>query len=81
MGAYPLFYGPLSDHVGRRPVIIAGLIIYLFATVVAIFTPSLQILIITSALQGLGIGVAGVIARTMLRDLYLGTALRYANSI
>uniref|UniRef100_A0A3B0M6E3 Multidrug resistance protein D n=1 Tax=Arsenophonus endosymbiont of Trialeurodes vaporariorum TaxID=235567 RepID=A0A3B0M6E3_9GAMM len=88
MGAYllfygfsQLFYGPISDHVGRRPVILVGLIIYLIATIIAIFAPSLKILIIASALQGLGVGVAGVMARTMPRDLCIGTALRYANSI
>ena len=38
-------------------------------------------LVAASAIQGMGTGVAGVMARTMPRDLYAGTALRYANSL
>ncbi|SQH15771.1 multidrug efflux MFS transporter EmrD [Providencia heimbachae] len=80
-GFSQLVYGPLSDQIGRRPVILAGLSIFLLSTIVAIFAPTLTVLTIASGLQGLGTGVAGVMARTMPRDLYKGTALRYANSL
>lgn len=80
-GFSQLFYGPLSDHYGRRPIVLTGLLIYLFATVFAIFSSSLNILIGSSAFQGIGIGVAGVMARTVPRDLYTNKDLRYANSI
>ncbi|MGL4699959.1 MAG: multidrug efflux MFS transporter EmrD, partial [Raoultella sp.] len=72
---------PLSDRVGRRPVILAGMSIFMLATLVAITTHSLTVLIIASAIQGMGTGVGGVMARTLPRDLYEGTQLRHANSL
>nr|WP_318380348.1 multidrug efflux MFS transporter EmrD [uncultured Enterobacter sp.] len=80
-GVSQLFYGPLADRVGRRPVILAGMTIFMLATVMAIASPSLTVLIIASALQGMGTGVGGVMARTLPRDLYAGTQLRHANSL
>lgn len=80
-GFSQLFYGPLSDRFGRRPMIFIGLFIYLFSTIFAIFASSLKFLINVSAIQGIGIGVAGVMARTIPRDLYSGKKLRYANSL
>ncbi|HHR5883346.1 TPA: multidrug efflux MFS transporter EmrD [Providencia alcalifaciens] len=80
-GFSQLLYGPLSDQIGRRPVILAGLSIFLVSTIIAIFAPTLTVLTVASGLQGLGTGVAGVMVRTMPRDLYKGTALRYANSL
>lgn len=80
-GISQLFYGPLSDRVGRRPVILIGMSIFLLATLIAITTHSLTTLIVASAVQGMGTGVGGVMARTLPRDLYEGTQLRHANSM
>lgn len=80
-GFSQLFYGPLSDYYGRKPIILFGLFIYLIATFFAIFSFSMKVLISSSMFQGIGIGVAGVMARTIPRDLYVGKKLRYANSI
>ncbi|WP_284973581.1 multidrug efflux MFS transporter EmrD [Atlantibacter hermannii] len=80
-GVSQLVYGPISDRVGRRPVILVGMSIFMLATLIALRTSSLPILIAASALQGMGTGVAGVMARTMPRDLFEGSALRHANSL
>ncbi|GLR08834.1 multidrug transporter EmrD [Mixta theicola] len=80
-GGSQLIYGPLSDSVGRKPVILAGMAIFMLGALGALVAPSVGWLIAASALQGLGTGVAGVMARTMPRDLYAGSALRQANSL
>lgn len=80
-GFSQLIYGPLSDRIGRRPVILAGMMIFLIGALGALLSGSLTMLVAASAIQGMGTGVAGVMARTMPRDLYAGTALRYANSL
>ena len=80
-GFSQLIYGPLSDRIGRRPVILAGMMIFLLGALGALLANSLSMLVAASAIQGMGTGVAGVMARTMPRDLYAGTALRYANSL
>ena len=80
-GISQLFYGPLSDRIGRRPVILVGMSIFMLATLVAMTTHSLPVLIAASAMQGMGTGVGGVMARTLPRDLYEGAQLRHANSL
>ncbi|WP_085036305.1 multidrug efflux MFS transporter EmrD [Cronobacter sakazakii] len=80
-GVSQLIYGPISDRVGRRPVILVGLAIFILATLVALEAQSLPVLIAAGCLQGMGTGVGGVMARTLPRDLYEGPALRHANSL
>lgn len=80
-GGSQLIYGPLSDSIGRRPVILAGMMIFMIGAITALMATSLDMLVFGSAVQGLGTGVAGVMARTMPRDLYEGHVLRRANSL
>jgi DHA1 family bicyclomycin/chloramphenicol resistance-like MFS transporter len=63
-----LFYGPLSDRYGRRPVLMAGLALYTIASLAALLSPTADILIGARLFQALG-GCAGlVIGRAVVRD-------------
>lgn len=65
-----LICGPLSDGFGRRPIIMAFMSIYLAASVLALFAPSIEWLIAARFLQGIG-GAAGVaVSRAIVRDLF-----------
>jgi len=70
IAAGQLVYGPVSDRYGRRPVLITGLALFLFGTVLCGFAWSLPALIIGRTLQALG-GCAGmVLGRAIVRDIY-----------
>lgn len=63
-----LLYGPLSDHFGRRPPLLAGLALYTLASFAALFAPDAHTLIATRLLAALG-GCAGmVLGRVIVRD-------------
>src|SRR6201987_731277 len=65
-----LIMGPLSDKFGRRPVLLAGLVLMVVASVGSIFADSLPQLIAARFLHALG-GAGGlVISRAIIRDLY-----------
>ncbi len=59
-GFSQLIYGPLSDSISRRPVILAGIMIFLIGSLGALLSNGLFMLVVTSAIQGMGTGVAGV---------------------
>jgi MFS transporter, DHA1 family, multidrug resistance protein len=65
-------YGPISDKTGRRPVLLAGLGIYLAASFACTFAPSIGTLIAGRFLQAIGAAGPIVLARAMVRDLYDG---------
>lgn len=66
-----LAYGPLSDRFGRRPVLMAGLVLYAAAGLAAALVPDVHSLIVARLLQALG-GCAGlVIGRAIVRDTAL----------
>jgi len=65
-----LFYGPLSDRFGRRPVLLGGLIFFTVATFACSFAPSIGGLIGLRILQGLGAASGSVLGRALTRDAY-----------
>lgn len=67
-----IVYGPVSDHVGRRPVLQATLAIYVAASIGCALAPSIEMLIVLRGVQALGVAAAPVLARAIVRDLYAG---------
>ena len=69
-GVSQLFWGPLSDMWGRRPVLLLGLVAYVVAGIGCVIAPSIDALIIWRTLQGAAMGSVVVCARAIVRDLY-----------
>ena len=79
-GISQFIYGPLSDSIGRRKTIIIGLVIYTCGAILALLASHFAHLLLGTIIQGAGIGVGGVMCRTVLRDLYSGQRLMQENS-
>jgi len=65
-----LFYGPLSDKLGRRKLLLGGIALYLAASLGCFLATSAETLIIARFLQALGAAAASVLARAIVRDLF-----------
>lgn len=79
--AMSLFHGPLSDAVGRKPVMVGGAVVYALASVGAALSPSLPVLLLCRALQGASAGAGTIVSRTVVRDLYEGPRAQQLMSV
>lgn len=70
VGGGQLFLGPLSDRIGRRPVLIGGVLTYLLATLWLFNAGSIEAVILARIFQGLGACAALVLARAIVRDVW-----------
>jgi DHA1 family bicyclomycin/chloramphenicol resistance-like MFS transporter len=67
-----IFYGPVSDRHGRKPILIAAIVLYCIASLACSLSTSIEMLIVARALQALG-GCGGIVlARAIVRDIYSG---------
>ena len=67
-----LIAGPLSDALGRRPITVAFMMLYCAASLVAVFAPSVEILMAARFAQGVGASAGVAISRALVRDLFTG---------
>lgn len=67
-----LIYGPLSDRYGRKPMLCAGLAVYVAAAVLSAVSTTLTGLVAARALQGLGAAAAMVLTRAIILDRWTG---------
>jgi DHA1 family bicyclomycin/chloramphenicol resistance-like MFS transporter len=70
-----VFYGPLSDRHGRRPVMLGALAVYTFSSFACALAPSIELLIAARFFQAVGGAGSIVLARAVVRDLYEGARL------
>jgi len=67
-----LWHGAISDVFGRKPVIVAGLIVYTIATLGCAIAGNIETLWLFRALQGMSAGTGAVLGRAMIRDRFQG---------
>jgi DHA1 family bicyclomycin/chloramphenicol resistance-like MFS transporter len=67
-----LVQGPLSDAVGRRPVILTGISLYTLASIGCAWAPNFTTLLIFRGFQGISAGVGMIVGRAVVRDLFEG---------
>ena len=72
LGAGPLFFGPISDSLGRKPIVYMGFAIFIIASFICVFAQSLEIMILGRILQGVGLSAPRTISIAMVRDTYSG---------
>jgi DHA1 family bicyclomycin/chloramphenicol resistance-like MFS transporter len=69
---FSLVHGPLSDALGRRTIVIGGLVLYTIGSIGCFLAPTFGTLLFCRMLQGLAAGIGPTVARAVVRDLFEG---------
>ncbi|MBB5638114.1 Bcr/CflA subfamily drug resistance transporter [Pedobacter cryoconitis] len=76
-----VFWGIVSDRIGRRKAMIYGLITYGAGTIIALFTTDFNIILLARVIAAFGVAVCSVVTQTILRDTFDKTELAKVFSI
>ncbi len=74
-GIGQLVYGPVADAVGRKPVLLASLVLYGVSALVSTLAPTLTVLLVARFVWGLAAAGSRVLSQAILRDRYTGDAM------
>ncbi|MCR9148781.1 MAG: MFS transporter [Rhodobacteraceae bacterium] len=80
LGLGTLVVGPISDRIGRRPTIAAGVALYVAGALLAAVAPTLELLLLARLLQGLGASGPRIAGLALVRDLYAGREMARVTS-
>lgn len=72
LGFGQLIFGPLSDSIGRKPIIYMGFTVFVLASFLCVTAQSLEVMIIGRVLQGIGLSAPRTISIAMVRDSFSG---------
>lgn len=75
MGIGSVLWGSLSDHFGRKPILIISLLIFAVSTGVALLSPDITFFVAVRLVQGLGAGGAMVLSTSIPADVFAGRQL------
>jgi DHA1 family bicyclomycin/chloramphenicol resistance-like MFS transporter len=71
-GLSQILVGPLTDRFGRRPALIAGLVVFVAASLACAASRDIHTLIASRVAQAIGMATVAVVPRAVVRDLYTG---------
>ncbi len=74
-GVGQLFWGPIADRFGRRPILLGAMAIYAAMSFLAAHAGSLELLLVARALQGLAAASTRVLSSSIVRDCYAGRTM------
>jgi DHA1 family bicyclomycin/chloramphenicol resistance-like MFS transporter len=72
LGFGQLISGPLSDGLGRKPIIYSGFIVFVCASLICVFATNLEMMILGRFLQGVGLSAPRTVSIAMVRDRFSG---------
>ena len=72
LGFGQLLFGPLSDYIGRKPAICAGLALFMAGCIVSILAPTFEWMLAGRVLQGIGVAAPRIVTVALVRDQYEG---------
>ncbi|MEM7127128.1 MAG: multidrug effflux MFS transporter [Chloroflexota bacterium] len=75
MAVGQIFYGPLSDSIGRKPAIYAGLVIFVLGSLICTFAQTFSIMLLGRLVQGLGVAGSRSVTVALIRDQYAGRSM------
>lgn len=80
LAAAQLFYGPMADRFGRKPVLYFGIVVSMLGAVGSALAPTFGLLLASRFLWGVGAAGARVVATAIIRDRFVGPAMAKAMS-
>ncbi|WP_198351226.1 multidrug effflux MFS transporter [Flavisphingomonas formosensis] len=81
LGTAQIFYGPLGDRYGRKPVVMLSMGLFVLTSIMAAFATSLEMMVIARWLQGVAAAGSRVLAVSIVRDCYSGRQMARITSL
>lgn len=72
LGFGQLISGPISDSLGRKPVIYGGFILFVIASFICVSATNIEMMVLGRVLQGIGLSAPRTISIAMVRDSFSG---------
>ena len=72
LGVGQLIFGPISDSLGRKPVIYMGFLLFVIASFICVASTTLELMVVGRILQGIGLAAPRTISIAMVRDRFSG---------
>ncbi|GJM05984.1 MAG: Bcr/CflA family drug resistance efflux transporter [marine bacterium B5-7] len=76
-----IFYGPISDSVGRKPILIFGLTVYVLASIACLMADTYWLFLLARSLQGVGAAAARIMVNAITRDFFHGNEMARVTSL